>query len=184
VDYLRQGLRACAHPQPPDNPSVRAGGGVGRPPGNRALRPNAFNAVGVKSFPPFNAIPEGKVRVAKLTLLLGPMAKVFCEAVDRLEDLPNDPDEIYQLFKALEIKGEVRSSENCALTQFIKGGIGKFNEDVLINTVHDAVFFEHGPVSLTYDLPTNVKAFVKAFDKRQYPDILLPPSDHEEGEVI
>jgi hypothetical protein len=124
------------------------------------------------------------VRVAKLTLLLGPMAKVFCETVDRLEDLPNDPDEIYQLFKALEIKGQQHDSENCALAQFIKGGIGKLDEDVLINTVHDTVFFEHGPVTLTYDLPGNLKAFVKAFDKLQYPDIVLPPSDYEEGEAF
>lgn len=98
-------------------------------------------------------------------------AEAFFALIDRLTELPEDPDEIAQVMKAEGIKGRCLNPRKCALAEFAVKEIDPDSPLTLVVYGDNIHLTYENDITFVWDLPEHLELFTKRFDHGDYPEI-------------
>lgn len=95
----------------------------------------------------------------------------FTNAIELLEDLPNDPDSIARLLEDVGVTGVPSSGETCVLAEYVRDVA--WPEGIKLSVIGMALAVEvSDKVEFVYNLSPHLYEFVKRFDGYEYPALI------------
>lgn len=109
--------------------------------------------------------------LTKLTLI--PVAKAFSAAVDRLRELPQEPDQIAAIMTEFGITGHCSDPAECVLARYAEDAFDADTAAELDLEIHSGdLTVQFGDFCLVWEIPFHLETFMRKFDKGHYPQLV------------
>jgi hypothetical protein len=103
------------------------------------------------------------------------VAEAFFAAVDKLKNLPEDPEQIAVELEQHGVKGHCGNAWHCALAKYVLRDVDIDPETLTVEIMGDTlVFIYQDEISLVWDLPPGLHKFTQLFDEKRFPNLILP----------